>query len=126
MREIPQNCVKIRSVQHVRKKEECPIFLPSACTYCHADSETGTLIAPEPGLCVGCHADRVGRGEHRIEIPVKAPLAQPLPLKVKVSDFSLKPVLVITCITCHDVHATQRPLPRLPSDELCQACHQKH
>ncbi len=97
-----------------------------ACTYCHVDSGTGTLIAPEPDLCVGCHADRMGRGEHRIEIPVKTPLAQPLPLKVEVSDFPLKPLRVMTCITCHDVHATQRPLLRVPGDKLCQACHQKH
>lgn len=88
----------------------------ASCTYCHLDSATGTLVAPEPGLCLKCHPDRKGTSEHKIEIVVTPPPAEPLPLMDG----------LMTCITCHDAHATERPLLRLSEDKLCGACHQKY
>jgi predicted CXXCH cytochrome family protein len=88
----------------------------ATCTYCHVDSATGVLISPEPGLCLKCHPNRKGTSEHKIEIAVTTPPAEPLPLMDG----------LMTCITCHDVHTTERPLLRVSGKKLCVACHQKY
>jgi predicted CXXCH cytochrome family protein len=88
------------------------------CSYCHVISPATTpqqLKAPLAELCVGCHADRRGPNEHKVDIvPSMKVVGLPLSREGK-----------ITCATCHDPHGTagHPRLLRARGEELCVKCH---
>lgn len=91
------------------------------CSLCHSIHKAGggaILIRPLPDLCIGCHPDRTGMGEHPIGIkPAKASSEiQPLDNQGE-----------ITCTTCHAPHGEgdHPKMLRKNPDELCIACHKK-
>lgn len=81
------------------------------CLFCHVtDSPTdASLIITEPEVCRLCHSPH---NDHAV-------LVEPTG-----SDPSL-PLTngLMTCITCHDPHAPQPLQLRLPTVQLCAACH---
>ena len=83
------------------------------CTSCHILDTDPALLQPLPDLCINCHANRVGVGEHVIDVPPTASQAPELPLLNG----------LVSCTTCHDYHATTPGQLRLASG-LCLACHQ--
>jgi predicted CXXCH cytochrome family protein len=88
------------------------------CGYCHVTSHTTTeqqLKAPLSELCVGCHADRRGLNEHKVDMVPS----------MKVVELPLSKEGKITCATCHDPHETggYPMLLRARPAELCFKCH---
>lgn len=89
----------------------------SKCIACHKLDQpslrSAELQLPLPDLCLDCHPDRAGNGEHAIGIPQSADAVGGLPL----TDGK------IGCNTCHDSHITKPGLLRFTQSELCLACH---
>ena len=89
------------------------------CTYCHInaqpDANNSQLLATLPGLCMGCHPDRVGNAEHLINVTVAVPPSVALPLLNG----------QVSCTTCHDPHSAMPSLLRMDKPQLCTACHRK-
>ncbi len=86
------------------------------CEYCHT-SHMGkmTLLNSDPDkLCSGCHAERVGAGEHMTGMSLSM-VVKDLPL------YSGK----VACTTCHDPHSRAEGMLRKPAAELCLSCHVK-
>jgi len=83
------------------------------CGLCHGagDPSAGNLLQPPTALCSGCHPARLAAGEHAVDVLVTDP-NNSLPLR----DGGL------TCITCHDPHASGTAL-RQPEPQLCRNCH---
>jgi predicted CXXCH cytochrome family protein len=86
------------------------------CSTCHASHGSGGMLAlkePVTQLCIGCHPDRKGSAEHKVDV-VPSMRVTGLPLaEGKVS-----------CITCHDPHSNiHGKMLRLSPDKLCLACH---
>lgn len=87
------------------------------CTTCHATGGAPVatnLVRPLSGLCMDCHAERHGSGEHVVDVPSTFPQVA-LPLQAG----------IMTCVTCHDPHGVVTALLRLPSEQLCTTCHDK-
>jgi predicted CXXCH cytochrome family protein len=106
----------------VRKPEEMPKSAKvHDCDMCHLPHQgemAGKILLNKPlqELCVSCHRDRVGRGEHKVGI-------RPL---VTVKELPLDADGKITCITCHDPHDTRGfgMLLRAPRfSDFCIKCH---
>lgn len=93
-------------------------WIKKDCDTCHLPAGThkpGELKKPLSGLCLDCHRDRKAPAEHKIDI-VPAMEVKGLPL------FDGK----IACTTCHDPHTnTHGSMLRIPSSDLCRACHPK-
>ena len=100
------------------------LFLSSAyalsavkrCEFCHAGhGGSGALLTADiSALCTGCHPERQGSGEHKVDI--SPPMAvKELPLRAG----------RMTCITCHDPHSQASGMLRKPAGELCLLCHDK-
>ncbi|MBI5025793.1 MAG: cytochrome c3 family protein [Nitrospirae bacterium] len=109
------------------KRFICAIFLclilvsPSRavvkeCIFCHESPKGGVVKKPLTELCLGCHRERIGMGEHpvgmipRISIP---------------SGFPLTKDGRLTCISCHDPHSQEPMMLRVQPIALCNACHKK-
>ena len=89
------------------------------CTSCHIVAEPvqqgAVLLEPLPGLCITCHAGRIMKGEHPIDIAPGPSGSAGLPLMDG----------KISCTTCHDSHTKAATLLRAPADKLCIMCHPK-
>jgi predicted CXXCH cytochrome family protein len=89
------------------------------CENCHLSAspnvkESNTsLLLPPAELCLSCHKDRNGKQDHAFGIAPGAKNSSKLPLIDG----------LISCTTCHDSHATNEGLLRLPREEFCLACH---
>lgn len=86
------------------------------CSTCHVPHGSGGMLAlkePVTQLCIGCHPDRKGSAEHKVDVVPSMPVPG-LPLtEGKVS-----------CITCHNPHSNIiSKMLRLSLDKLCLACH---
>jgi predicted CXXCH cytochrome family protein len=92
------------------------------CKLCHGNhgmsvgNQGMLLISPVPDLCIGCHRDRVGGGEHVIGVTPSESVAEELPLD---SDGK------VTCTTCHTPHVdgAYPSMLRKQPEEICQSCH---
>lgn len=86
------------------------------CTTCHMPHGSGGMLAlkePVTKLCIGCHPDRKGSVEHKVDV-VPAMLIPGLPLTEG----------KLACITCHDPHSNiHGNMLRLSPQKLCVACH---
>jgi predicted CXXCH cytochrome family protein len=108
------------------------------CSACHMFHNLA--LEPNPskqdpeGVCTSCHrkegvAHHTGQKigdlakSHAMNIPVPTMTpAESLPLFASQSEST--PQSVMTCQTCHDPHgSTQTDFLRLPSEDMCQACH---
>ncbi|OGT19181.1 MAG: hypothetical protein A2V90_02060 [Gammaproteobacteria bacterium RBG_16_57_12] len=88
------------------------------CTSCHLDQQSPgmqDLKHPVAQLCLDCHKDRHGAGDHPPAKQVTQTGKKRLPLLNG----------EMTCITCHDPHQKTANLLRLPENELCTTCHQQ-
>lgn len=91
------------------------------CNVCHLQHQKdkeGKILLNKPlaELCIFCHPDRKGKGEHVIGIKPSMPVEK-LPLD---ADGKL------TCLTCHDPHAEKgfnKLLRAATFTELCKKCH---
>ncbi|MDX8410878.1 MAG: cytochrome c3 family protein [Mariprofundaceae bacterium] len=88
------------------------------CATCHGSGDApgaSNLLRPLSALCMDCHAEQHGSGEHVVDVvPTTLPqLALPLQSGL------------MTCVTCHDPHASIAGMLRLPSEKLCTTCHDK-
>lgn len=94
-----------------------PTYAHDDCTTCHRQQtpteQQAMLIQDLPKLCINCHADRAGNGEHIIEVFPQG-TTDPLPLVEG----------KLGCITCHDPHGTQPGQLRVSAADLCMICHQ--
>lgn len=88
-------------------------FDHSQCTSCHLLEGDPELVQPLPYLCISCHMERVGEGEHVINVEPESTPVPALPLLNG----------VIGCSTCHDPHATSPGQLRLSIGQMCWACH---
>jgi predicted CXXCH cytochrome family protein len=90
------------------------------CGFCHiSHAGKGMLLLNESvnDLCLGCHPDKKGIGEHKIDI-VPSRQVEGLPLGRDGK---------ITCITCHDPHLwSSLNLLRIEPPELCLKCHSQY
>jgi predicted CXXCH cytochrome family protein len=81
------------------------------CSACHALEVSGeatsvALTAPQPQLCVRCHAASAPAAAGRLKSS-HAPVAE-------------------SCVRCHDPHASAQPrLLNAPLRELCAGCHER-
>ncbi len=86
------------------------------CTTCHTSHGSGgmlTLKEPITQLCIGCHPDRKGSAEHKVDVVPPSPVAG-LPLTAG----------KMTCVTCHDPHSNANgAMLRMTRAKLCLACH---
>ena len=86
------------------------------CSTCHVPHGSGGMLAlkePVTLLCIGCHPDRKGSAEHKVD-SVPSMLIAGLPLIEG----------KLACITCHDPHAnTNGKMLRMSPEKLCLACH---
>lgn len=90
-------------------KREC-----SLCHVTHSMQGGFGLKEPLPALCLGCHPDRNGAGEHRIDVPLSAGQEAPGPLLEG----------MVSCTTCHDPHGGEYvKMLRAPAKTLCAGCH---
>ncbi|MBI4690975.1 MAG: hypothetical protein HY754_12050 [Nitrospirae bacterium] len=90
----------------------------SMCHLSHKGEEKPLLGKPAADICVSCHQERIGKGEHAVGIKVS----------VTVEGFPLDPDGRITCITCHDPHGTKgyEMLLRFPNNSaFCIKCHKE-
>jgi len=86
------------------------------CTTCHVSHGSGGMLVlkePVAQLCIGCHPDRKGSAEHKVDVaPSMTVPGLPL-IEGKV-----------TCITCHDPHSNSNgKMLRIGPEKLCLACH---
>lgn len=90
------------------------LAVEKTCDYCHeGHSGTGALLKKDINeLCLGCHQDRAGRGEHKVGISPSGPVSG-LPL----NDGK------ISCATCHNPHSKTKFMLRKPVNEICLSCH---
>ncbi|WP_455204769.1 cytochrome c3 family protein [Kaarinaea lacus] len=95
-----------------------PVSAHDSCSNCHINPEPNTtdfaLHFPMPQLCVNCHPDRIGAGEHIINVAAPSNMTMALPLSNG----------LVTCITCHDPHVYTPSRLRVDKQQLCSACHQ--
>ena len=86
------------------------------CAICHVPHSSGGMLAlkePVTQLCIGCHPDRKGSVEHKVDVVPPMPVPG-LPLTEG----------RVTCITCHDPHTNNNgKMLRISSEKLCLACH---
>lgn len=87
------------------------------CDFCHLSptptEQQAELAGSLPSLCIDCHNDRAGGGEHAINIIPMGPTGN-LPLVNG----------RLGCTTCHDPHATTPLQLRTNTNTLCMTCHQ--
>ena len=86
------------------------------CSTCHVAHSFGGMLAlkePVTQLCIGCHPDRKGSAEHKVDVIPSMPILG-LPLTEG----------KVTCVTCHDPHSNiHGKMLRLSPDKLCLECH---
>lgn len=113
------------AASEVRKPKEMPKSAKvHNCDMCHLPHQKempGKILLNKPlqELCVSCHQDRVGKGEHKVGIRPQMPV-EGLPL-----DADGK----MTCITCHDPHDTKgfgMLLRARGFNEICKKCHKDY
>lgn len=85
------------------------------CQSCHHKADM-SLTAEPILLCTGCHPEH--RGSHPVRVRQVTPAEVGLPLEDG----------TVVCHTCHESHDLKRfPLGlRLPFNDLCLRCHQRH
>ena len=86
-----------------------------ACETCHLPGPPSqdNLMDEVDVLCLHCHMENVGKGEHPVGVITSVSL-QPLPLHNG----------RVTCVTCHDPHSdTSEMLLRENGSEFCLYCH---
>lgn len=108
------------AVQRVKPSESRPLEVKAhSCNMCHLPHKReGKILLNKPlsELCVSCHSERKGSGEHIVGVKPSMP-AEELPLDTEGK---------MTCITCHDPHGS-KSLLRAPSfSELCKKCHRRY
>jgi len=97
------------------------ILVHKDCNSCHLPhkmNEKPLLNKPLSELCISCHPERVGKGEHAIGIKPQ----------VAVEELPLDTDGKMTCITCHDPHGSTGfgSLLRAPDfNALCIKCHRE-
>ncbi len=91
----------------------------AGCDVCHVsatpDSLSAELLMPEPQLCLSCHPDQTGPGNHVISVPLDPGMPTTLPLVNG----------VMVCSTCHDLHTDTPTLIRAYPNGICYGCHQR-
>ncbi len=92
-------------------------FAHEQCITCHLDPDpvegSVELAGRLPGLCIYCHTERVGRGEHTINVIPRQSTGD-LPLVNG----------RLGCTSCHDPHSTEPKQLWLRGDALCFTCHE--
>lgn len=78
--------------------------------HANAPAPAGSLVKPEPELCLACHADKRGKLTANSHHPLREGR--------------------MTCSSCHDVHGTGQSNSLVKSTErkndLCYTCHARH
>ncbi len=86
------------------------------CDLCHLSpsptQQQADLAGSLPGLCIDCHAERAGNGEHIINVAPTGVIGN-LPLVNG----------KLGCTTCHDPHGTTPMQLRSSANDLCMSCH---
>jgi predicted CXXCH cytochrome family protein len=123
---VPDLCLTCHDAAMMKKKVVHPPVKDGQCTFCHAhhgSDHPAILTGPQADLCTSCH-DKQSSGKH---VMAGFDAVDTHPLKGR-PDPS-RPGRELTCVSCHDPHASERKRLFTGGGEgfgsICLKCHTK-